>query len=99
MVSQSSPKVANTLTIPSGYNTSKPADAASRPDIVHNPSETKEENQWQLAQLYRKLERVPDALHIENELRELLTYADPDVWLLRQLQALEEPAAVPSPSS
>jgi len=54
---------------------------------------------WQLAQLYRKLGRLPEALRIENELRELLTYADLDVWLLRQLQALEEPGAVPSPSS
>ncbi len=43
-----------------------------------------------LAQLYRKLDREAEALEIEAELRELLRYADPDYWLLRQLQGLEE---------
>ena len=43
-----------------------------------------------LAQLYLKLDREAEAREIEAELRDLLRYADPDLWLLRQLQALEE---------
>ncbi len=38
-----------------------------------------------LAQLYLKLDREAEALEIEAELRELLRYADPDLWLVRQL--------------
>ncbi|MCH7826032.1 MAG: hypothetical protein IH849_14635 [Acidobacteria bacterium] len=45
----------------------------------------------------RKLGRLVEARAIEDELRDLLVYADPDLWLLRQLQALEE--AVASSSS
>jgi len=45
---------------------------------------------WKLAQINRKLGRLADARAIEDELRDLLVYADPDLWLLRQLQALQE---------
>jgi len=38
-----------------------------------------------LAQLYLKLDREAEALEIEAELRDLLRYADPDLWLVRQL--------------
>ncbi len=48
---------------------------------------------WKLAQVNRKLGRLAEARAIEAELRDLLVYADPDLWLLRQLQALEEAAA------
>ena len=41
-----------------------------------------------LAQLYRRLDRDAEALEIEAELRELLRYADPDLWLVRQLEDL-----------
>ncbi len=45
---------------------------------------------WKLAQINRKLGRLADARAIEDELRDLLVHADSDLWLLRQLQALEE---------
>ena len=41
-----------------------------------------------LAQLYLKLGREAEALEIEAELRELLRYADPDLWLVRELEGL-----------
>ena len=40
-----------------------------------------------LAQLYRNLDREAEALEIEAKLRDLLRYADPDLWLVRQLPA------------
>jgi tetratricopeptide (TPR) repeat protein len=42
--------------------------------------------QLHLARLYRELGREADAQGIEAELRRLLVYADPDFWLLRQLE-------------
>ena len=45
---------------------------------------------WKLAVMYRKLGRLAEARVIEDELRELLVYADADMWLVRQLQRLEE---------
>ena len=41
-----------------------------------------------LAQLYLKLDREAEAREIEAELRGLLRYADPDLWLVRQLGGL-----------
>ncbi len=46
-----------------------------------------------LAQLYRRLDRDAEALEIEAELRELLRYADPDLWLVRQLEAIPTESA------
>jgi len=46
-----------------------------------------------LAQLYLKLDRETEAREIAAELRALLRYADPDLWLLRQVQALGEETA------
>ena len=43
-------------------------------------------NQWRLAQLYRKLNRVDDAREIESELLALLAYADADHPMLLDLQ-------------
>ena len=51
---------------------------------------------WKLAAINRKLGRLAEARAIEDELRELLVYADADMWLVRQLQALEESDAAPS---
>ena len=48
--------------------------------------------QWRLAQLYRELGREAEAQAIEGELRELLAYADPDFWLVRELENLHRPA-------
>ena len=53
--------------------------------------------QWRLAEVYRKLGREEDTRRIEEELLKLLTYADPDHPILRQLNrtkdlALREPA-------
>ena len=45
-----------------------------------------------LAQLYRRLEREAEALEIETELRDLLRYADSDLWLVRQLGEVHEAA-------
>lgn len=44
------------------------------------------EVQLHLARLYRELGREADAQEIEAELRRLLVYADPDFWMLRQLE-------------
>jgi tetratricopeptide (TPR) repeat protein len=44
--------------------------------------------QWQRAELLRKLGREPEAREIEAELRKLLTYADADHALLRKLRDL-----------
>lgn len=41
----------------------------------------------QQARLYRKLGREPQARHIEDELRKLLVYADPDHAIARELDA------------
>ena len=42
------------------------------------------------------LQRHKSRAKIEDELRDLLVYADPDLWLVRQLQALEESGAASS---
>ena len=52
--------------------------------------------QWRLAEVYRRLGREEDTRRIEEELLKLLTYADPDHPILRQLDhtkdlALREP--------
>jgi tetratricopeptide (TPR) repeat protein len=44
----------------------------------------------QLAQLYREMDRSAEARKIEDELRNLLAYADPDHPILRQLDHSEE---------
>ena len=41
--------------------------------------------QLDLASLYRELGRASDAQRLEDELRALLVYADPDFWLVREL--------------
>jgi hypothetical protein len=43
-------------------------------------------NQFLLADLYRKQGRAADAVRIEGQLRNLLSAADPDFPLLKQLQ-------------
>ena len=45
-----------------------------------------------LAQLYRRMGRVQDAEKIENELRKLLAYADPDFPMLVELKRLQNAA-------
>ena len=54
--------------------------------------------QWRLAQLYRELGREAEAQAIEGELRELLAYADPDYWLVRELENLLSPASASTAS-
>ncbi len=46
-------------------------------------------DEMDLAQLYRRLGRIQDAEKIENELRKLLAYADPDFPLLVELKRLQ----------
>ena len=50
-----------------------------------------------LAQLYHELGRDVEAAEIEAELRRLLVYADPDFWVLLQLQDSTDQAVVESP--
>lgn len=47
------------------------------------------QDQADLARLYRRVGRVNDAENIEDELRKLLTYADPDYPMLVELQRLQ----------
>ena len=47
------------------------------------------QDQMDLAQLYRRLGRDKDAEKIEDELRKLLTYADPDYPMLVELKRLQ----------
>lgn len=47
------------------------------------------QDQMDLAQLYRSLGRDKDAEKIEDELRKLLTYADPDYPMLVELKRLQ----------
>lgn len=54
-------------------------------------------DEWQLAQLYRKVGRVQDAERIEAELRKLLAVADPDHPILVQLERSRNLAANSSP--
>ncbi len=49
-------------------------------------------NQLRLASLYRELGRASDAQGVEDELRAMLAYADPDFWLVQQLAANSQPA-------
>ncbi|HXJ05230.1 MAG TPA: winged helix-turn-helix domain-containing protein [Candidatus Acidoferrum sp.] len=46
-------------------------------------------DQMDLAGLYRRLDRVQDAERIEDELRKLLAYADPDYPMLLELRRLQ----------
>ena len=46
-------------------------------------------DQMDLAGLYRRLDRVQDAVRIEDELRKLLAYADPDYPMLLELRRLQ----------
>ncbi len=48
------------------------------------------QDEMDLARLYRRLGRVQDAERIENELRKLLVYADPDFPLLVELKKLKD---------
>lgn len=43
-------------------------------------------DELQLADLYRKMGRVPEAVKVEDELRKMLIYADTDHPILRELQ-------------
>ena len=47
----------------------------------------------QLADLYRKMGRVPQAEKVEDELRKMLIYADADHPILRELQKRERVVA------
>jgi hypothetical protein len=47
------------------------------------------QDQIDLARVYRRLDRVKDAENIEDELRKLLTYADPDYPMLVELKRLQ----------
>jgi tetratricopeptide (TPR) repeat protein len=51
------------------------------------------QDEMDLARLYRRLGRVQDAEKIENELRKLLAYADPDFPLPVELKRLQNTAA------
>ena len=42
-------------------------------------------NQLRLADLYSQIGRHADAEKIKDELRKLLTYADPDHWMVKEL--------------
>jgi tetratricopeptide (TPR) repeat protein len=50
-------------------------------------------DEMDLARLYRRIGRVQDAQKIEDELRKLLTYADPDFPLLVELKRLQNAPA------
>ncbi|HKW63213.1 MAG TPA: winged helix-turn-helix domain-containing protein [Candidatus Acidoferrum sp.] len=50
-------------------------------------------NELQLADLYRKMGRVPEAEKVEDELRKMLIYADADHPILRELQKPERLSA------
>lgn len=51
-------------------------------------------DQIELARLYRRLGRVQDAEKIENELRKLLAYADPDFPILLELNKLQDTSTI-----
>jgi tetratricopeptide (TPR) repeat protein len=53
------------------------------------------QDQLDLARLYLRLGRFQDAQEIENELRKLLAYADPDFPLLVELKRLQSTPPVP----
>jgi hypothetical protein len=56
-------------------------------------------DEMDLAQLDRRMSRVQDAEKIENELRKLLAYADPDFPLLVELKRLQNsPSAIQKPN-
>ena len=51
-------------------------------------------DQMDLARLYRRLGRLQDAEKVEDELRTLLAYADPDYPMLVELNRLRDDTAV-----
>ncbi len=55
------------------------------------------ENEFRRAQLYRKVGREKEARKVEAKLLKLLTYADPDHAILRQLKQQREVARTQSP--
>jgi DNA-binding winged helix-turn-helix (wHTH) protein/tetratricopeptide (TPR) repeat protein len=54
-------------------------------------------DELQLADLYRKMGRMPEAERVENELRKMLIYADADHPILRELQK-REPMVAAAPA-
>ena len=50
--------------------------------------------QLRLAELYRKVGREAEALAVEEELRRLTVYADPEFLIVQELRSREQPVPV-----